>query len=216
MELSIWYEGMFRTASGTYGNLSPSTPSGDRRLEYASHLFWEQALLAYTFPKSQQGIYLSLTAGTSLSADRFSTYRLGSLLPLISEFPLALPGYFYKEISAEQFVLAGGNYIAPLDKKKRWNISIAATTAVVDYLEGLEQPGNWHTGVGGGILYQTSSLKVMVGYAYGVDAIRDGDRGAHTVGILMQFDLGHAKAALFNAQPGPWRGLQSIFSVFTK
>ncbi len=214
MELSIWYEGEFRTTSGTYGDTTVS-PAGDRQLKPSSHLFWEQALLAYTFPKSQQSFYLSLTAGTSLNADRFSTYRLGSLLPMVSEFPLALPGYFFQEISAEQFVLLGGNYVAPLDKSRRWNVTAIATTAVVDYLPGLAQPGNWHSGVGGGILYSAPSLKVMVGYGYGVEAIRNNHRGAQTIGILMQLDLEHAKGAPLNTQPGPWRGFQSIFSAFT-
>lgn len=214
MELSVWYEGEFRTTSGTYGDTTV-TPAGDRELEPYSHLFWEQALLAYTFPKSQQSFYLSLTAGTSLNADRFSTYRLGSLLPMVSEFPLALPGYYFQEISAEQFVLFGGNYIAPLDKRRRWNFTAVATTAAVDYLPGLSQPGNWHAGVGGGILYSAPSLKVMVGYGYGAEAIRDNHRGAQTIGILMQLDLEHAKGAPLNTQPGPWRGFQRVLGAFT-
>ena len=100
MEISAWYEGEFRTGTGTYGY-------GDRSLVPASHLFWGEALLAYTLPELKHSFYLSLTAGTSINADRFSAYRLGSLLPLVSEFPLSLPGYYYQEISAQEFVLAG-------------------------------------------------------------------------------------------------------------
>jgi hypothetical protein len=208
MELSAWYEGQFRTDDSAYGY-------DDRKVNRQSHLFWGQALLAYTFPKTEQSFYLNLTAGTSLNADRFSAYRLGALLPLVSEFPLTLPGYYYQEISAKQFVLLGGNYIVPLDKKHRWSANFMATTAGVDYLPGLEQPGRWHSGVGGGVMYKTPSLKVMVGYAYGVDAIRSGGRGAHSVGVLMQLDLKHAKEALVNTyQPGYWRGFQRIFGVF--
>ena len=89
------------------------------------------------------------------------------------------------------------------------------TTAVVSYLPGLEQPGNWHTGVGVGILYKTRSLKVMVGYAYGVDAIRSDGRGAHSIGLLMQVDWAQAYDALFNPEsPNLWRGWQSIFGAF--
>lgn len=213
MELSVWYEGEFRTASGTYGNTSITTPAGDRRLEPVSHLFWEQALLAYTFTNTQQSFLFSVTAGTSVNADRLSTYRLGSLLPLIAEYPLPLPGYFYQEISAEKFVLLGGSYNLPLDRKHHWNLATFGTSAWVDYLDGLEQPGNWHSGVGAGILYQAPSLKVMAGYAYGIEAIRDGHRGASTVGILMQIDLGHARSSLIKTQPGLWRGFQSMFGA---
>ena len=151
----------------------------------------------------------------SLDSDRFGSYRLGGILPFASEFPLTLPGYYYQEISAREFVLFGGNYILPLDKKQRWNLDASIATAVVDYLPGLEQPGHWHTGVGAGILYKTDSWKVMLGYGYGVDAIRSDGRGAHSIGILMQLDWGQAKAAIFNpTQPGLWRGMQQVFGLF--
>jgi hypothetical protein len=200
MELSVWYEGQFRSDAGKYGY------AGDRRLESNSHLFWAQALIAYTLP-SKQNFYLNVTAGMSVNADRFSAYRLGALLPLVSEFPLSLPGYYYQEISAERFVLIGANYILPLDEKKHWNLNFTATTAFVDYLPGLSQPGNWHSGFGGGVLYKSSSeaVKIMVGYGYGIDAIRGNNRGGHAIGMLMQIDLEQARD-LFD--PGFWRGLQ--------
>jgi hypothetical protein len=212
MELSLWYEGRYRTKPGGYG-FRQADGEFDRSLEKMSHLFWGQALLAYTFTNSGQGFYVSLIGGTSVDADRFNAYRLGALLPLVSEFPLSLPGYYYQEISARRFILLGGNYIVPLDKKRHWNVNLTATTAGVDYLPGLAQPGDWHSGVGGGILYKSSSLKVMIGYAYGVDAIRSGGRGAHSVGILMQLDLEQAKELMFNSQPSRWRGFQRIFGA---
>src|SRR5262249_16291554 len=190
-------------------------PEGDRGINRQSHLFWATALLAYTMPDLGHSFYVNVTAGTSLQADRFSAYRLGALLPLVSEFPLSLPGYYYQEISARQFVLFGANYLVPLDSHQRWNISVMGATAAVDYLPGLEQPGHCHSGVGFGVLYKTPSFRVMVGYAYGVDAIRDEHKGAHSVGILMQLDLAQAKEALFNpAQPSRWRGLQQILGGF--
>src|SRR5208282_4344828 len=46
MELSTWYEGHYRSDSGAYGF------DGDRELKDQSHLFWAEAALAYTLPKS--------------------------------------------------------------------------------------------------------------------------------------------------------------------
>ena len=189
MEISVWYEGQFRTHPGGYGF------NGDRDLESNSHLFWARALLDYTLPDSQQNFSLTLTAGASMDADRFSAYRLGSLLPLGAEFPLDLPGYYYQELSARKFALLGGNYSVPLDAKKRWSLQATAATATVEYLPGVEESGHWHSGVGGGILYQPTShaMKILVSYAYGVDAERSESRGAHSIGILLQFDWDHAK-----------------------
>jgi hypothetical protein len=208
MELSVWYEGHLRSDSGSYGF------DGDRAFNEQSHLFWAEAALAYTLPKSQQSFYARLTAGTSVDADRFSAYRLGGFLPLIAEYPLSLPGYYYQEISARQFALFNANYLLPLDKEKRWNIDVNAASAFVDYLPGESQPGHWLNGVGGGILYHSPSdrWKIMLDYGYGIDAIRSHGRGANSVGVLVQFDLGKKRSQNFNsAQPSLWRGWQRIF-----
>jgi hypothetical protein len=208
MELSVWYEGHLRSHSGKYGF------DDDRELNEQSHLFWAEAALAYTLPKSQQSFYVRLTAGTSEDADRFSAYRLGGFLPLIAEFPLSLPGYYFQEISARQFVLLNANYLLPLNPKKSWNLDVNAGSALVDYLPGESQPGNWLSGVGGGILYHSPSdrWKIMLDYGYGIDAIRSHGRGANSVGLLLQFDFGKKLSPNFNStQPSQWRGLQRIF-----
>jgi hypothetical protein len=208
MELSVWYEGHVRSNPGAYGF------NGDRELKEQSHLFWAEAALAYTLPQSQQSFYVRLTAGTSVDADRFSAYRLGGFLPLIAEFPLSLPGYFYQEINARQFVLLNANYLLPLDGKKRWNLDVNAASAFVDYLPGESQSGNWLNGVGGGFLYHSESdrWKIMFNYAYGIDAIRSHGRGANSIGVLVQFDLGKMHSKKFTSpQPSLWRGWQRIF-----
>lgn len=207
MELSIWYEGQFRSTDDSYGY-------DDRRLEPHSHLFWGEAFLAYTLPELKHTFSLGITAGTSVDTDRLSAYRLGGLLPMAAEFPLSLPGYYFQEITATRFVLVSGNYILPLDKRQKWNLDFTESTAVVDYLSGLEQPGQWHTGVGGGLLYRTPSLKVMAGYAYGVDAIRSHGRGANSVGVWVQLDLEKAKGDFRPTDPGRWRGFQRMMGLF--
>jgi len=126
-----------------------------------------------------------------------------------------LPGYYYQEISASGFVELSGDYMVPLDKKQRWNLDFTGATSYVNYLNGLSQPGNWNSGVGGGILYKTPSWKFMVGYGYGINAIRNNSRGAQSIGVLMQLDWGQTKAALFNpSEPGLWRGMQRVFGLF--
>jgi len=209
MELSVWYEGHARTDAGSYGY------NNAYELNQQSHLFWSEAALAYTLPRSRQSFYVRLTAGTSVDADRFSAYRLGGVLPLSSEFPLLLPGYYFQEISARQFVLFNANYLLPLDPQKLWSLDLNASTAVVDYLPGEGQAGNSLTGVGAGILYHTPSqrVKLILGYAYGIDAIRAGGRGASSVGVLMQIDFGHMKSDNFSQpQPVPLQGWKSFFN----
>jgi hypothetical protein len=211
MELSAWYEGRFRVDSASYGF------AGDRRIRASSHQLWARGLLIYTLPELRHNLGVSLTGGVSLRPDRFSAYRLGSVLPMAAEFPLTLPGYYFQELSAQRFALLSGQYVLPLNGNKRWSLAFSAATAFVDYLPGLAQPGNWHTGLGGGLAYRSPDGRwhLMAGYAYGVDAIRTDGRGANSVGILCQFDFGARERARVKSPtpdiPDKSRGLFEFF-----
>ena len=203
MELAVWYEGQFRSHPGAYGF------NGDRELESASHLFWASAALSYTLPESKQNFFVRLVAGTSLDADRMSAYRLGGFLPLIAEYPLSLPGYYFQELSARQFALVNASYLLPISPGHQWNLIFNGATAGIKYLAGTEQAGNWVSGVGAGILYRSPSsrYKYIVTYAYGIDAFRSDGRGANSISFLLQIDLGRHSGDNFNAaQPNHWRG----------
>jgi len=184
MELAIWVESLNRGNSGDYGY------NGDRDVKSSAELFYANAFLAYTFDRGDN-LSVSITTGASVNADRFSAYRLGGVLPLVAEYPLVIPGYYYQEISADRFMLFNGRYAFALDARKHWQLTAMAAAAVVDYLDGHKQPGNWHSGVGGGVAYRSEkgTWKAGLTYGYGIDALRNGDRGAHVVGLSVQFDL---------------------------
>ncbi len=208
MEVSAWYEGQFRTEHGKYGF------NDDREVRPSSHLFWARALLIYTLPELKHNFGLSLTAGTSLAADRFSSYRLGGSLPLVAEFPLSLPGYYFQEISARRFALLSGQYSLPIDQAKRWNLTAVGTIASVDYISGLDQPGSIHSGAGLGIGYRAKNetWEISLGYSYGFQAIRDGGRGGQSIGLILQYDLEARRGQYFDADsPYKSRGLFRIF-----
>jgi hypothetical protein len=184
-EFSLWYEGQVRMDASAYGY------ADDRAIEPQAHSFWGRALFASTFEESGRHLEVSVTAGAVLNADRLSAYRLGSFLPLVAEFPLSLPGYHVEEISADQFALLNAQYVHPIDHARRWNAFAFGSVAGVDYLDGLEQPGRWHSGVGGGMLFRSANGAWLfgAGYAHGFQAIREDDRGGHTVTVLVQYDL---------------------------
>jgi hypothetical protein len=213
LELSAWYEGQFRLNPGDYG-----FATNPYHINADSHQFWGRALFAYTLPKSQQNFLVSITGGGSYRTDRFSAYRLGGLLPLVSEFPLTLPGYFYQELSASKFVLFNGNYHVPIDSQKRWTLNAVASTAYVGYLEGLSQPGHWNTGVGGGIGYNSHSgvWKTVLDYSYGFDAIRTHGRGAQSIGLMLQINLDPSHHDYYDPGGNNFmlRGLNSFWHSF--
>lgn len=212
LELSLWHELRIRAGSGRYGF------DNDRKVEPRSQLAWGRALMKYAFDSSEQIMAASLTAGATWETDRFSAYRLGGLLPFSSEFPLSIPGYYFQEISTKRFALLNAQYSFPLVPSKNWRMDLLAATAWVDYLSGLEQPGHWHSGVGGGITYisPAGSWLITLLYGHGFDARRSGGRGADQVAFLFQYDFeakARGKSRFFVPGMNPYRsqGGERIF-----
>ena len=203
VELSVWHESQFRSRSDRYGFNS------DREVESVSHLFWARALLKYTF-QNEQLFEFSGTAGDSVNVDRFSAYRLGGVLPFVSEFPLSIPGYYYQELSADRFVLFNGQYSFPLTPQKNLRFTLYGATACVDYLNGLGPAGSWQSGAGGGLTFISphGSWMATLLYSHGFDALRSGGPGANQIGLLFQWDLEakkRGKSRFFTPEISPYR-----------
>jgi hypothetical protein len=190
-ELSVWYDLQYRPDHESYGF------GGDRELNSVSHRFLGNAQLIYTMPRTEHYVALGLMGGAVINADRFSAYRLGGALPFTSEFPLMLPGYFYEELSAQDFGLLYGLYAVPLDRAKSWSVFAGGATAVVDYVEGLDQSGNWNSGVTGGVSFKSKNrrLQTVAAFGYGIDAIRSDGRGGYSVCLLLQCNFGKLTSA---------------------
>ncbi len=209
-ELSLWYEGRLRTRPGAYGY------NGDRRVEPHSHLFWSRALMTINVPKAEHRFNAQVVAGTSRRADRFSAFRLGGVLPQASEFPLSIPGYYFQEVSAQTFGLLGGTYYVPFGPKGSagpWLLSLTAATAVVDWLDEVNEDRKSHSGLGTGVSYAGKSWQALVEYGYGVNAVRGHGNGAHTIGFRLQFDFLGASSPLHlprNVERGFDRMLDSL------
>jgi len=185
-ELSAWYDLQYRPDHGTYGF------GGDRELNSLSHRFLASALLIYTVPRSEHYIALGLMGGAVINADRFSAYRLGGALPFTSEYPLFVPGYYYEELSTQDFGLLYALYGIPLGPSKSWSIFAGGATSVAKYVDGLEQSGNWNSGVTGGLRYTTKNRRLtsVAAFGYGIDAIRSNGRGGYSACFMLQYNFG--------------------------
>ncbi len=185
VELSMWYDGQFRSDTQPYGFNS------DRDVRAQTHLFWGRALVAFGETNSPHHFETSLTTGISLHADRLSAYRVGGYLPLVSEFPLEVPGYYFQEFSAERFALLSGVYTWGFGPDRRWELVVNGAVAGLGYLPQLHETDNWITGLGGGIGYHSPSglWHLLAIYSYGFEAQRSGGQGASSVAILLQIDL---------------------------
>jgi hypothetical protein len=184
MEVSIWYEHQWRLNPDTYGF------NNDLSISPNVDLYWLYAGLNYTFTNSGQKIVFAVTAGGSTGADRFSAWRLGGVLPLISEFPLVMPGYYYEELTAQKFAHIYAAYEFPLVRSDFLKFRVEAAAANLVYLPGFEQ-NPWETGVGCALAIapKNRNFKIILRYGYGFNAIRHGSEGAQSIGLLFQYDF---------------------------
>jgi hypothetical protein len=185
MELSVWYERQWRLDADTYGF------DNDRNINPDVDLYWLHGEIDYTLKKSGQRLSLAVTAGGSANADRLSAWRLGGDLPLVSEYPLVLPGYYYEELTAQRFVHLYAAYDFPLVPSQVLKFRLEGATANVDYLPGLEQNGPWQSGAGCALAYapKDKQYQVVLRYGYGFNALRHGEPGAQSIGLLFQYDF---------------------------
>lgn len=192
-ELSGWYEGRARSFARDYG------VDHDRTVESYTSLYWTRLRGVYR-TESGRRYALTVVGGGSGAVDRFSAYRLGGLLPFISEFPLALPGYYTGELSARRFGLINVVHGMPIEPLKIASWRLFAGTANVAYLPGMGQPKPWNSSLGTSVAIELPHglWRLELAYGYGIDAIREGHhRGAHNVTLLTQIDFD----ALKKAQP---------------
>lgn len=184
LEISAWYESRFRDRHGAYGL------RGDREPQRVSHLLWIKTVFVRVLPASGRRAGLGISAGTSIDADRLNGYGLGGFMPLISDFPRDIPGHYHQEYTARRFLLFSGQYGFPLDRGKHLLANLLAASALSSSVPGLEPRGSSHSGVGLGLQYDspTHAWNLLIEYGYGIDAIRSGSNGAHSISLAIQYD----------------------------
>lgn len=196
MEISGWYEWDHRTDSGGYGYVHQPgfTPYA---LESDVQRLFGRAQINYTTLKSQHYIILGVQGGAAFNADRLGAYRLGGMLPYTKEFPLTIPGYYYQEISAQDFGMIYGSYAIPFGGEKNWAWLNSAAAALVKYIDGTGQGGALNSGVGTGIVYTSDSKRwrIMSLFGYGIEAKRGDDRGGYSLALAFQYNFGDTTTA---------------------
>ena len=102
-----------------------------------------------------------------------------------------IPGYYYQELTARNFVLLSGNYSVAITQDSPFRVALYGAIASLSYLPGLEYPDRAHAGVGGGLSWHAPRRDWIITafYGYGFDAVRDEDKGGQMVGLLVQYDF---------------------------
>jgi hypothetical protein len=84
-----------------------------------------------------------------------------------------------------------GEYSFPFTPSRNWRLIAFGAAGVVDFLDGVEQADNFHSGIGGGITYASPrrSWFISLVYGHGFNTIRKGEKGSNQIGFLFQYDF---------------------------
>jgi hypothetical protein len=191
MEVSAWYELDKRTDAGTYGY------NNDRDLRNTPQRLFARMQMHFTTFHEQHYVVAGLQGGAAFDSDRLSCFRMGGVLPYTKEFPLEIPGYYFQELSVQDYGLAYARYAIPFGPNKSWSVGAGYTIAVVKYEEGLGQAGAINSGIGSVIGYAapTHKWKVLAIFGYGFQAERSDGRGGYSLGCAFQYNFGNTKMA---------------------
>jgi hypothetical protein len=179
-ELYISLDANYRTGFEPFGPVGGTFPAHtDYQRAFAS--------LSGKIPITGTTLYARLCGGLGEHIDELSAWKLGGNLIGAESLSFQLHGYYLRELFADDFGLANLDWSFPLLPNRKLTGHLYGDWAVVK--PPLPQPADFHnyfgTGAGLGFLGPCRT-RCLLTYGYGINAVRNGDRGGHEVGLAVE------------------------------
>jgi hypothetical protein len=146
--------------------------------------------VSYRLPLGKTLLMARATGGLGESLDVLSSYKLGGHLTGVDQLVYMIHGYYVREIFADDFGLVNLQVRVPLLPESKLTGHLYADHAVANQFDPRTgKVDEWHNffGVGAGLsFFAPWQTRVLVNYGYGFNAIRNGDRGGHEVGLTLE------------------------------
>ncbi len=164
-------------AFGPDGSLLPAHTQYDR--VYGS--------LSAKIPVQQTTFYARVGGGLGEKLDELSSYKIGGNLLGVEPFTETVHGYYVREFFASDFGIANLEVNQQLTEEHAVIVHLYGDWAVVKPVP--PDPPDWDNifGIGTGLSFRAiRNIDWLISYGYGINAIRDGTRGAHEIGLALQ------------------------------
>ena len=164
-------------AFGPTGSLLPAHVQYDR--VYGS--------LSAKIPVQQTTFYARVGGGLGEDLDELSAYKVGGNLLGVEPFTVTVHGYFVREFFASDFGVANLEVNQQLTQEHAVTIHLYGDWAVVKPVPPATPDWDNIFGVGTGLSFRAiKDIDWLISYGYGINAIRDGNRGGHEIGLALQ------------------------------
>lgn len=179
-EALLGAEAAYRSGFDAFGPVGAPFPAHS---EYQRVL----ASVAGRYPVGEFRLYGRLATGWGTDVDQLSAWRLGGNLMAMEAFSQTLHGYYSREFMAKDFGMVNLEISHPLVEEHQLTVHLYGDWAVLRGVPPLS--ADWHNyfGTGAGLSFVTiGDIRALVNYGYGINALRNGDRGGHEIGLALQ------------------------------
>jgi hypothetical protein len=182
-ELYLAAEANYRSGFDAFG------PTGS---PFPAHTTYQRLFgsLGGKIPIKKTILVLRAGGGMGEHVDELSAYKIGGNLTGADAYSYPLHGYYTRELFADDFGLVNTEYIVPLVKSCELAGHLYGDYAVVKEIDvAAGTADQWHSfiGVGTGVSFRTVwDIHALVTYGYGVNAVRNENRGGHEVGLALE------------------------------
>jgi hypothetical protein len=179
-ELYLALDANYRTGFEAFGPVG--TP-------YPAHAQYDRAFasLSGKIPLAQTTLYARLCGGLGERLDQLSAWKLGGNALGLESLSFQIHGYYLREFYADDFGLGNLDWSFPI--LPEWGLTGHVYGDWAAIKPPPPEPGDWHNyfGVAAGFgLRGPWQTDWLVSYGYGVNALRNGDRGGHEIGLALE------------------------------
>lgn len=181
-ELYVCADANYRTGFDTFGQTIP--PVVNAHETDFQHLF---ASLGAKLPAGPLTVSARFCGGYGNNLDELSAWKLGGNLVNIDPYAYTLHGYYLRELFTDRFLMSNLALTVPLCNQHNLALHFYGDWALARGVQPLARDYDNYFGVGAGVSVRVGrNIDLLVSYGYGVNAIRNGDRGGHEVAIGLE------------------------------
>ncbi len=180
-ELYLEADANYRSGMNTFG------PVGGPALGHQTEYQRVFGSLGAKLPAGQLGVTARICGGYGDHLDELSAWKLGGNLINVEPLSYTLHGYYLHEFFTDRFVMSNLALSVPLTEKHHVRMQFYGDWANARGVPPLAREYHNYFGVGTGFSFRGPwDTDMLLSYGYGVNAIRNGDRGGHEVALGLE------------------------------
>ncbi|MEI6084844.1 MAG: hypothetical protein WCS70_11135 [Verrucomicrobiota bacterium] len=181
-EFYVAADANYRSGFEQFGQTNAPAVNG-HQTDY-QHVF---ASLAAKLPAGPLAVSARFCGGYGNNLDEISAWKLGGNLINVDPFAYTLHGYYLREFYTDQFLMSNLALSVPLCDKHGVALHFYGDWAVARGVPPLARDFDNYFGVGSGLSFRGPwRTAFLVSYGYGINAVRNGNRGGNEVAIGLE------------------------------